>query len=194
QIRARAIRAELVAALDDWARHTRDKERERLVRIAQAADPDELANRVRQALQRNDLPALKQLATAARQQQLSPSQVTALARALQTTGEGATTVELLRSAQRRHPGDFWINHDLAYALMELKPPKAAEAVGFYRAALALRSRSPGVYVNLGLALAEQGSLAEATAAYRQAIALAPDYAAAHNNLGTVLRQQNQLPE
>jgi serine/threonine-protein kinase len=196
QIQTRAIRTELLAALDDWVRLARNEKRERLVRLAQAADPEPkgLANQAREALLRNDLPALKKVAAAARDQKLSPASATALAKALQSAGEGTVAVDLLRAVQQRHPGDFWVNHDLGYWLMELKPPRPAEAIGYYRAALAVRSRSPGAYVNLGAALAEQGSLVEATAAYRQALVLSPDYAAAHNNLGNVLKRQGLLSE
>ena len=40
------------------------------------------------------------------------------------------------AAQERHSGDFWINFDLGNALDNGKKPE--EAVGYYRAALAVR--------------------------------------------------------
>jgi hypothetical protein len=75
-------------------------------------------------------------------------------------------VDLLRQAQRRHPGDFWISIELAFHLFHWKPPQLLEAfrfyyraarpssswpemsstqlleaIGFYRAALVLRRRA-----------------------------------------------------
>jgi Flp pilus assembly protein TadD len=117
-----------------------------------------------------------------------------LAAALGRANALPARVELLRQAQRRHPGDFWINHNLAWCCMEMKPARAEEVIGFYRAALALRPHNPGVHVNLGIALMEQGKLPEAVAAYRQAIALRPDLALAYNNLGIALRRQNKLAD
>ena len=67
-------------------------------------------------------------------------------------GAGADAVQLLRQAQRRHPNDFWINLQLALAMTRQAPPRWEEAVGYYRAALALRPNSAGVYLNLGVAL------------------------------------------
>jgi tetratricopeptide (TPR) repeat protein len=51
-----------------------------------------------------------------------------------------------------------------------------------------------VYVNLGLALNEQGRREEAMAACRMAIELKPDYATPHNNLGFVLAGKGRLDE
>ena len=38
-------------------------------------------------------------------------------------GPGEAVV-LLRQAQVRYPGDFWINYQLADNLLEMKPPQA----------------------------------------------------------------------
>jgi hypothetical protein len=45
---------------------------------------------------------------------------------------------LLREAQQRHPNDYWINFYLGYYLQDDHP---REAVGCFRAALAIRPRS-----------------------------------------------------
>src|SRR5262249_2543518 len=96
---------------------------------------------------------------------------------------------LLRQGQRQHPGDFWLNHRLAFHLQYLKPPRLDEALGFYRAALAVNPPSPGLYVNFGRALLNLEKYAEAEAASRKAIALQPDYASAYLNLGSALGGQ-----
>lgn len=100
------------------------------------------------------------------------------------------SVALLRQAQLRYPAAFWINHDLAFALADRGPSGIAGAVGYYRAALALRPGSAGVHANLGSALKAQGDVAGAIACYRKAIELDPKSAAAHTNLGVVLQEQD----
>jgi serine/threonine-protein kinase len=186
----RAIRAELVAALDDWARVAGDRvEAGRLTALAQAADPDPAgpAGRLRQALAQKDRAALVNLAAGDAPAKLGPPQLVALGGNLRALGAGAAAVDLLRRAQHRYPDDFWLNHNLAFTLVTLKPPRADEAVGFFRAALALRPDSPGAHLNLGYALRAKGDFAGAVAASRRAIDLAPQLAPAHNNLGVALR-------
>ena len=61
-------------------------------------------------------------------------------------------VKLLVQAQVRFPDDLWINHELAYNLVEFKPPRFQEAIGYYRAALAIRPGSLAIQCNLGIAL------------------------------------------
>src|SRR5262249_52461010 len=84
-------------------------------------------------------------------------------------GRGEEAVALLRRAQGQHPGDFWLNHDLAYTLAALPAPRLDEAVGYYRAALALRPDSPGVHLNLGYALHAKGDHDGAIASFRAAL-------------------------
>src|SRR5262249_13915401 len=68
RIRKQAIRAELVAALDDWAAARRaaskgnDKAWQHLVAVARAADADGWRNRLREAWQRSDRKLLVEMA------------------------------------------------------------------------------------------------------------------------------------
>src|SRR5205807_1197693 len=96
--------------------------------------------------------------------------------------------------QRRHPGDFWVNHDLASWLLRLPPPRFDEAVRFYSAALALRPDNPAVQSNLGTALRGAGKLDDAVAAFRRAVHLKPDFAEAHTNLGSALMHLGKADE
>src|SRR5262249_48626850 len=128
---------------------------------------------------------------------LSPPSLVALASALKRLSRDDNravdaAVALLRRAQEKYPGDFWINHDLAFGLADMKPPRWGEAIPYYRIALALRL-SAGVSVNLGNALAGSGDRLGAIAAYRQAIAHKPDYVMAYNNLGRALGESGDLP-
>jgi tetratricopeptide (TPR) repeat protein len=106
-----------------------------------------------------------------------------------------TAVEFLRRAQALYPADFWTNHHLALVLYCHREPRLQEeAVGFYRAAVALHPDSPGARLNLGDALQDLGRLDEAIAAFQKAIDLKPDYGAAHHNLGGALHLKGMLDE
>jgi serine/threonine-protein kinase len=194
RIRASAIKDTLVTGLDAWM-GTKGKEEhasyERLRAIGLRADTDPWRRRFREAYQRRDWKALVALAQdkeALRQ----PSATAAFMRAvLKVLGEDSLAHEILREGQRRYPGDFWINFDLAKTLEHMTPPQLGEAVGFYRAALALRPESPVVHLGLGNVLRRLDRLADAEAAYREAVRLQPEYAAAHANLGHVLLEQDK---
>jgi tetratricopeptide (TPR) repeat protein len=200
RIRAKAIRAELAAAVDDWAAARRaagkgnDKGWQRLLAVAKAADPDRFRNRLREAWEKGDRKTLQQLAAEPAIVHLPSADVVLLGDALAQFGAMAEAVALLRNAQKHRPDDFWINHQLGTFLMQIRPSRADEAIGFYRAALALRRQNPGAFLNLGNALMAQGKLDEAASAYRQAIKLQPDFATAYTNLGVVFLRQDKLDE
>src|SRR5262249_32945990 len=47
-------------------------------------------------------------------------------------------IDLLRRAQAHQPGDVWLSYRLAGRPQALHPPRTQEAIGYYRAAPALR--------------------------------------------------------
>jgi serine/threonine protein kinase/tetratricopeptide (TPR) repeat protein len=192
-----AIKDNLVAALDDWGwvkRAARLLGWEGLLAVVRRADPDPWRDRLRDAFQRVDRKALEDLARGQEILAQPPRTVYLLGTWLRATGQVSQAVEVLRRAQRRHPGDFWINYELANGLCRLGPAQAAEAVAFARAALAQRPQNPVAHVTLGNALHGWGKLPEAAAEFREASRLKPDYAMAHYNLGNLLRDQRQYPE
>src|SRR5262249_13030461 len=113
--------------------------------------------------------------------------------ALHAVGEIGLTVEFLHRAQGEHPNDLWLNCHLGAFLLYLKPPRAAEGVGYLRAALALRPDSLGVLLLLGIALRDQGQPPGGIRAFEKAIAVKPNFATAHYHLGNVLQRQDDLP-
>src|SRR5262249_33692739 len=155
-----AIRDELLTALDYWAGLVDGKLRERLLAVALGADRDPLKERLRDPKRWADLKELKVLAKRVDAKQLTPSLLVDLGLLLQEQEEG---VDLLRRAQQHHLDDFWLTFDLGSVLR--KHGRLDEAIGYYRAALALRPRAVAAHNNLGAALMDKGLPDAAIAAY-----------------------------
>jgi tetratricopeptide (TPR) repeat protein/serine/threonine protein kinase len=190
------VRAQLVAALDDWVRlkARADSARPRLAAIARLADDDPWRQQLRDKAEHKDRQGLERLARdKGVMSQPAPSLVL-MADFLRELGAWEAEEALLRRAQQRYPAEFWINHALAWSLVHRQRPVLAEAVGFYRAAAAVRPQSPGVHLNLGKALYDLGKHTDAEACFRRTLALKGDYAMAHNNLGHALNGQARYQE
>jgi serine/threonine-protein kinase len=196
-IQRRPIARQLVAALAHWSEmrcSTGGADWQRLLALAAAADPDDLGRRLRLVGDRHDRAAAEELAAATPPEQLSPALALLVGRALGTAVSPERKAAYLRQAQSLHPDDFWINNELALALEQSRPPRLAEAIHFYTAAVALRPQSPGARLNLGVALADNKQWDEAIAEYRAALRLKEAYADAHNNLGNALTEKGRLDE
>jgi serine/threonine protein kinase len=185
RIQMSPIKETLLAGLDDWALVEEDAVmRSRLLQVARWADPDPAwRDRVRDPSVHHDRKALEQLAAEAPQADAPPQLLTTLGVLLKQAGGDAEP--LLRAAQRRRPTDFWLNYELGRMLTEVKP---WDAIGFYRAALALRPQTSSIYYNLGLALVSARDWQEAMESYRQAIAIDPNLSAAPTRLGDLLAE------
>jgi tetratricopeptide (TPR) repeat protein/tRNA A-37 threonylcarbamoyl transferase component Bud32 len=195
QVQASAVKDGLVAALDEWAWFAPEAaEKARLLAVARQADPHPWRDRFRDPAVRTDGQALRRLADQAPLSELSPFLLVIFAAAQGRAGGDQEA--FLRQAQQLHPGDFWINFDLAWVLSRQPPDEArlAEEIGFYRAALAARPNSSLAWTNLGASLERQGKLAEAEAAIRKAIRLQGDNAMAHLNLSFYLNKQKRYAE
>lgn len=103
-------------------------------------------------------------------------------------GHREESAEVLLMAYDRAPDDFWVNYQLGALLCEDKP---ADAVGFCRAAVAIRPDSSQAYNNLGAALAKLGRANEAVAVYQRSAALDVNQAIAHHNIGILLNDQGE---
>jgi serine/threonine protein kinase/Flp pilus assembly protein TadD len=192
-----AVRDHLVAALDHWAYTVKPRTdkagQRRLLAIGQLADGDVWRRRFRDLDPSRDRTDLERWATRQEVMGQPPATLLVLGLALRAAGARGAAVELLRQAQRQHPDDFWINHNLGRALSD-PPAHPAEAVGYLRAALALRPGSAGVHNNLAFALRLQGRHDEAIAHYGKACKLDARAPFLFCNLGHVLRIRNRLPE
>jgi serine/threonine-protein kinase len=194
RISASPIKGLLMAALDDWfSSSLRPGRQKLLLAVAARVDTDPWRNRLRNAVARGDKAEVLQLAKEAEPERLPPSTLLMLGGALGRVG-AEEAVRVLEVGQPYHPGDFWVNHNLAWWLLKQKPSRPGEAAGYLRAALATRPDSPGAHVNLGFALEDQGRRKEAEVEYREALRLKPDYPEAHNNLGSALWGQGRWKE
>jgi tetratricopeptide (TPR) repeat protein len=194
RLAASAIGEQLLAALVEWSNfHPDPVEKKKIGTLLRLADRNAWRQQVWYALDDQDGAKLEQLARSAEALDQPPSRQEALGYILARFNKPAA-IQFLRQAQQRRPDDFWINHQLAYHLVNLKPPQPEEAIGFYRAALAVRPYSAGVHLNLGHALRVKGQFDEAIAECREAVRLNKDFAEAHNNLGAYLMLKGQLDE
>jgi serine/threonine protein kinase/Flp pilus assembly protein TadD len=195
-IEKRAIRPEIVAALDDWVLVRKTSRKldhlnwKHLLAVASEADPDEFRNRLRDALESHDETVLQETAASEKAVSLSESTLVLLSGTLVAQGLRDEALSLLRRAQQKYPADFWINHELAGLLGSAE--KWDGAIRYATGALAVRPQSPGTYMMLGRALAKTNAFDEAEAAYRKAVELEPEYASAHIGVGWVLHERGNL--
>jgi tetratricopeptide (TPR) repeat protein/serine/threonine protein kinase len=196
-----AIREALIGALDHWsdcavAANTVALAKQ-LREIATAADDYVWRQKLRLALAAGDLPSLRAMSAEARRLSLPPMMLVLLGESLDRLGEHSEAVALLRWARGRHLTDFWIPYSLGVLLRHddtTSDMDREEAMGCWRAALAVRPTATAAHNNLGLALLAKKQVDEAISSFRQAIVLDPKFAMAHYNLGSALRSANRLDE
>jgi serine/threonine protein kinase/tetratricopeptide (TPR) repeat protein len=143
---ATSIRLELASDLDNWVftrwmvRPEGDEIAKKLVAAARLADPDELRNRIRDALEIRDAKALSDLLTTKSDRVLQwPTSRLLFAALFQLEPEHMQSERLMTLTRRLHrqrPDDFWNN----YTLASLHANKAQweDAARFYTAALSLQ--------------------------------------------------------
>jgi tetratricopeptide (TPR) repeat protein/serine/threonine protein kinase len=194
RVASSAIAKELVAALINWGNIAADRAtRKKLMAAARLAERDPRRQEFLKALWRRDWPGLVLVGKKRGILDQPPATLALLGEAM-ALADAPAAVEFLRRAQRRYPGDFWINYQLGRAQWDMKPPRLEEAIGSFRAAVASNPDSPGAHVNLGGAFQDKGELDEAIAEYREAIALKNDYLNPHLTLGWALRKKGLWKE
>jgi eukaryotic-like serine/threonine-protein kinase len=199
RINASAVREAIVAALDDWAICTADKDRRQWILdvLGKAdSDSDGWASRIRAAATWDDKAILSELAKDMPVEGKSVSMLLGLGERLRAAGGDATS--LFRRVQKIHPTDFWANMLLGDSLLNVTRESASmEAGSFFAAALASRPHAAVAHTALGDALTTQKTQKqrdEAQTYYRQALAIDPNYARGHSNLGNFLRNKKQYDE
>jgi tetratricopeptide (TPR) repeat protein len=96
---------------------------------------------------------------------------------------------LLRAAQRAHPGDVWVNFDLARYLQDASPPQPNEVIRFYSIAHALR---PETGHRLAHALERVGRTDEAIALFDDLTRVRPEEGRHYLCLGIALKDKGQV--
>jgi tetratricopeptide (TPR) repeat protein len=175
------------------ARDPAEKRRLAALLAAVEAKDDALAARWRSALVTSDNQALLKLVKDTPASALSATSIQHLADDLVQRGAVDAAVALLQQGQERFPADFWIHHDLGMALRTAKPPRLDLAARHLTAAVALRPRSSGAHLNLGLTLFDAKDYDGAGRCFRAALAINDGYWQAHLNLGNVFAEKKNYP-
>jgi eukaryotic-like serine/threonine-protein kinase len=185
-IAASAAKAELVAAVDDWATYEPDPVlQSRLLEIARRAAPGPWTDRLRDPAVRRDRAAVQKLAAEVDPARVPPAALSVLVTLMD--GHKLDGRQVLASARMVHPSEF----ELAFALGQFS--KGGPQSGPYEAARALRPENWIVWNNLGIALHDQKDLDGAIASYKKAIDLGLKNAVvAHVNLGIALRDKKDF--
>jgi serine/threonine-protein kinase len=190
-VAAMAVRAPVVAALDDWAACAADgRRRAWVLSVARRADPDAWRDRARDPAAWEDPAALAGLARTAPVADQPLSLLVALGeRWMAVGGDGTGFLSRVRQAA---PADFWTNLALGKALQEKRDVTAA--ADCYLQALKARNDSATAYNNLGVALYLRYDLPAAIERFQQALRIDPRFAPAYNNLGRALSARGSLLE
>jgi serine/threonine-protein kinase len=173
RVNGSAIRETLLVFLHDWLYWASDADRDQLRAVLDRVDDDPWRRAFREALPVRDARRMKQLATAPGASAQPPLFLSGLGGILLANGQREEALAWLREAQQRHPGDFWLNFLLGHFWEEERPQVA---VGYFRAAVAIRPGSDEAYMKLGRALRATGDSDGAAAAFRKAFELSPNYA------------------
>jgi tetratricopeptide (TPR) repeat protein/tRNA A-37 threonylcarbamoyl transferase component Bud32 len=190
------IRIALIAGLDQW----RDLDRccgestggntqlqGWLKQVVQKVDTDAWRERMREMEEREDYDGLATLAESDDLLKQAPYTLRRLGQMLcERTDKLDLGISVLRRAQQKYSGDFWINNELARQLAEVTPTQTNDVVLFRSICVALQPQNAGARLNLGLALGNAGQPEQAIIEFQKALELEPDYADAYSNLGAVL--------
>jgi len=183
RIQASPVRGALVAALDDWAGCAADRNQQAWVRaVVRRADHDAWRDGVRDPATWDNAEALGDLAAKAPVAEQSPQLLAVLGARLRSKNLNA--VPFLTGVVSAYPADFWVNVEMGNALSHQR--NLAEAVGYYRTALALRPQTVSLRYALGGLYLGQQRWDEAIAEYGQAVHLDPEDPWGHNRLGFTL--------
>jgi Flp pilus assembly protein TadD/tRNA A-37 threonylcarbamoyl transferase component Bud32 len=197
RIRTLAVRDEVLAGLEDWMAWEPDGARQlQLLELTQQIDPSAWREEVAQAVRSKSRARLLQILARTDPRRLSPGSAIWLA-----TLAGLDAPEsrrLLALAREGHPDDFWLHFTVGNQFEGDRATRGAsdlqEAIGSYRAALALKPDSPAIHTNLGNVLRARGDVAGAIRYHREAIRLDARDPLPHYNLGVALDLQGNLEE
>ena len=171
RIRTSSIRPTLLEFLHDWLFRGSDESRARLRDVLDRADDDDWRRAFRKSLVNKNADELIVLAAEPAAPDQPPVVLSCLGAALVDDKYKNKALVLLRQAQQRHPGDFWINYLLGQYCSQERPQ---EAIGYFRVAVAIRPANDRVHRMLASVLLDTGDKEGAIAAERESIARHPN--------------------
>lgn len=177
QIGESPVRAIILAALDDWAIGASETTRRWVLDVARATDPHPWRNRVRDPDRWSDVKHIEELAKTAEVEREPLTLLVSLGARWRLLG--GDPLEFLRTVQRNHPDDFWLNFELGYLYGMVD---TREAVGYSRAALALRPNATVVHYNLGIYHSMLGDEEIALQHFEQVLAIDSQNSYAHSQI------------
>ena len=191
RVSASPAREALVAALDDWSACAVDLDQQAwvLAVVGRADDPDPWRDRARDPATWDDRDALAKLADAAPVAEQRPQLLVVLGVRLRTKGGDARA--FLSRVVLAHPTDFWANVEMGNTAYWTDK---VEAIGYYRAALALRPETASLHCIIAQIYDEQNRLVDCIAHYEEAARLDPNDPYDHNNLAAVLEHAGRRDE
>jgi serine/threonine-protein kinase len=172
RVRASHIRDTLLMFLHDWLYWAPEANRAKLRAVIDAADDDPWRRAFRDARATNNLEKLTELARAPGAAAQPPVLLSGLSGTLLVDGRADEAWALLREVQLGHPGDFWINYLAGLYLTQDHPH---DAIGYFRAAVAVRPDSNQAYAMLSRALRDAGDGDGAIDALKKSVALHPSH-------------------
>jgi serine/threonine-protein kinase len=194
RVRNSAIRETLLAYLHDWHYWASDADRAKLRAVLDPADDDPWRRAWREAVAVRDTTVPRDtrrmavLAASPGALEQPSLLLSGLGGVLLFDGQREEALALLREAQQRHPDDFWLNFLLGQFWEKASPQVA---VGYFRAAVAIRPGNDEIYAKLGRALVETGEPEGAIAAFGKALELNPNADVARD-LTKLLAPQGKL--
>jgi len=195
-VQASKIFVDLVIAIDNWmclagGGTATLVDSKKLARIQSKADSDPWRTKLRAALESKDPERLRELASSPALLTQSPVTIHLLAKRLEQSGDVDAAISLLRKAREQHPADFWINHALGHCLGWQKKGHLVEALGFARAAIAIRPTSFVAWAGEGIVHFAANDLDSARTSFEKSLALNPS-SLAYNNLATIHLRQGDV--
>jgi serine/threonine-protein kinase len=194
RVRNSAICDTLLAYLHDWHYWALDADRAKLRAVLDRADDDPWRRAWREAVAVRDttMPrdTRRMVVLAASPEALAqpPLVLSGLGGVLLFDGRREEALALLREAQQRHAEDFWLDYLLGQYWEKERPELA---VGYFRAAVAVRPGNDEIYTKLGRALLETKDPEGAIAAFGKALELNPNADVA-GDLAKLLAPQGKL--
>ncbi len=190
-----SLASEVGAALDHWALARRRKSindpegSRRLTAAARLTDDDPWRDKLRDAIESQDLSKLQELANDPEAEKQTAASLVLLGRSLADLQDPESAVNVLKAARRRFPNDLWVNLKLAHSYNRLNPPNLGEAIRYYTTAEAVKPNNLVAHTNMGLILIALGRIDEGIHELNEVTRLAPNMGVGHFLLGNAYLQR-----